>query len=232
MFEILTIDLDDTLWDAGPVLRRAEQAQFDWLAKYAPRVTQRLNLQDMQVLRRRLMSEREELRHDFTALRIAALRELLAAEGYDATLAVDAVEHFLDIRSQVELFSDVAENLDELKRRFRLVAITNGNADLERAGLAEHFELVLSPAVTGVAKPDPAMFAPVFERFSVGADRIAHIGDDPYYDVEAAHRANVASIWVDRTGREWPDEHRRPHARIESFHDLDDALTAAWSATA
>ena len=45
----LCFDLDNTLWDVWPVIRRAEQAMYDFLALRYPRVVARLTLEMMRV---------------------------------------------------------------------------------------------------------------------------------------------------------------------------------------
>ena len=51
-----------------------------------------------------------------------------------------------------------------------------------------------------------------------------HVGDEPWYDIEGAHRANVRSVWVNRQARPWPDGQRRAHAEIGSLHELEGVL--------
>ncbi len=65
------------------------------------------------------------------------------------------------------------------------------------------------------------MFEIVMACTGVDRAEIAHIGDEPYYDIEAAHRAEVLAIWMNRMGRQWPREYRKPHLEISSFVDLD-----------
>ena len=36
MIKVITFDLDDTLWDARPVLITAEEALFTWLSSCCP----------------------------------------------------------------------------------------------------------------------------------------------------------------------------------------------------
>lgn len=95
----------------------------------------------------------------------------------------------------------------------RLVAITNGYRCfqwpvLERLGVAELFESVLTPDEAGFAKPDPRMFALV-------PGLVAHVGDLLLHDVLGANLAGVQSIWLDadlpeRLGQLSPSE--RVHA--------------------
>jgi putative hydrolase of the HAD superfamily len=77
----------------------------------------------------------------------------------------------------------------------RLVAITNGYhcfqwPVLERLGVAELFEAVLTPDVAGFAKPDPRFFGLV-------PGLVAHVGDLLLHDVLGANLAGLQSIWLD-----------------------------------
>lgn len=221
---VLTVDLDDTLWDAGPTLAEAERTLYDWLARHAPAVTARHDLEAMTAHRRALAARRPELAHDMTALRLAGLRELLEEVDAAPALAGEAMEVFLEARSRVRLFDDALQVLETLGRRYRLVALTNGNACVHRIGIGHFFSLAVSPAVTGVAKPHPGMFTHVFAALGAEPGRLLHIGDDPLYDVEAAHRAGVGSVWLNRARRPWPGEHRPPLAEVGSLSELPTVL--------
>lgn len=231
MIELLCFDLDDTLWDAGPVLVRAEELQYAWLASHLPRIAAAHDIAQMQARRRELARERPALAHDFTQLRRAAMAELCAAHGYDPALGDAAVDVFLEARSTVTLFEEVAEVLDALRRRYRLASLTNGNTDLVRAGVADYFDYRLSPADTGTSKPDPRMFEAVLARAGLAASAMVHIGDEPWYDIEGAHRAQVRAIWVNRTGRAWPAGQRRAAAEIASLRELEAVLTRMQDTT-
>jgi FMN phosphatase YigB (HAD superfamily) len=76
----------------------------------------------------------------------------------------------------------------------RLVAITNGYYDyqwpvLEKLGVAEFFEVVITPDVAGFAKPDPRVFGQV-------PGLRAHVGDLLMHDILGANRAGLYAIWV------------------------------------
>jgi len=218
--ELLCFDLDDTLWEAGPVLQRAEESQYAWLEEHLPRIAAAHDIGTLQALRRRLARERPALAHDFTALRRVAMAELCARHDYDPALGEAAVEAFLDARSAVMPFEEVDEVLSDLRRNYRLASLTNGNVDLVRAGLARYFDYMLSPADTGCSKPDPRMFEALMARAGVAAAAMVHIGDDPWYDVEGAHRAQVRAVWLNRGGGDWPEGQRRAQAEIASLREL------------
>ncbi|MBM4226301.1 MAG: HAD family hydrolase [Gammaproteobacteria bacterium] len=224
VIRLITLDLDDTLWDAGPVLARAEEVQYAWISTHAPRIATHYSVQDLQAYRRAMAQADPTLRHDFTALRQAALARLLEEHGYDPHLAQEGVNTFVQARSEVTLFPEVDEVLRQLAKAYRLVGLTNGNTDLVRAGVAHYFEFSLAPADTGTSKPDPRMFEAALQRAGVPAEAAVHVGDEPYYDIEGAHRATVAAVWVNRTGRAWPVEHRPPHEEINNLRLLPDAV--------
>ena len=224
MIELITLDLDDTLWDARPVLTRAEDVQYEWIRTHAPRIADRHSIPDLQAYRRAMAQADPALRHDFTALRRAALARLLEEHGYDPARASEGVDTFVRARSEVELYPEVDEVLRELARNYRLVGLTNGNTDLVHAGVAHYFEFSLAPSDTGTSKPDPRMFEAALARAGVTAAAAVHVGDEPYYDIEGAHRAGVAAVWINRDGRPWPAEHRAPHAAIAHLGELQAAI--------
>jgi putative hydrolase of the HAD superfamily len=122
------------------------------------------------------------------------------------------------------LYPEVAEALDDLGRDFRLVALTNGNTDLDKAGVAAYFEFAISPADTGTSKPDPRMLEAVCERAGVRSTAVVHVGDEPKTDIQAAHNAGVNSVWVNRDQTAWPEDCMRATAEISSLDHLRGAI--------
>lgn len=232
MLELISFDLDDTLWDAGPVLLRAEATQYAWLGEHLPRITEAHDVHELQLMRRALARERPELAHDFTQLRTVALEHLCKQYDYPQSRVPEAIGIFLDARSTVELFGEVDAVLKALARRYRLAALTNGNTDLERAGVKHYFEFTLSPAETGTAKPDPRMFIALLACAGVAADATVHVGDEPRDDIQGAHDAGIQSVWVNRNARAWPAEYRRAVAEIPTLDALPGVLEQLAASTA
>lgn len=222
--KVLTLDLDDTLWDSGPVLEAAERGLHAWLAQRYPRAVEQMCLAEMGIRRRQLAAERPDIAHDFSKLRHAFLSLLAEEAGYPKDLADEGIRMFVRLRSEVKLYEDTEPALANLAKAYRLVALSNGNADVDIAGVGQYFELALSPSDLDAAKPDPAVFEAVMLRCGVSRDDIVHVGDEPFYDIATAHRAGVRAVWMNRTGISWPEEHDPPHAEIRSLSELDVAL--------
>lgn len=71
---------------------------------------------------------------------------------------------------------------------------------LERLGLAEGLDAIVSSAEERLEKPDPALFGRALERLDVPPSAALHAGDHPDRDVAAARAAGLAAVLVDRSG--------------------------------
>jgi putative hydrolase of the HAD superfamily len=152
------------------------------------------------------------MNHDLTFLRRHALAQQFLATGHAEASADEAMEVFLIARNRVDLYADVRPALTRLRARYRLFALSNGNADLERCGIGDLFDGHISARTAGAAKPDARIFARLLELAGASAEETLHIGDDPLADVIGAGRAGIPAVWVNRDSREWP-RHLAPPAR-------------------
>lgn len=230
MIRLLTIDLDDTLWECEPVILRAEQAVHDWLADRYPRITNRYGVTEMRERRMAMREADPRLQFDYSALRRASLAWHARDAGYSEHEVVEAAfEVFLTARNRVQLYDDVRPALSALRGRYTLAALTNGNADVARIGLTDLFDFALSPATVGAAKPDPAMFLHACERAGVPAHAAVHVGDSPQQDMEGARAAGLRCVWMNRARQPWTHEGSTPDAEITALHELA-PLLERWCA--
>lgn len=225
--QAIIFDLDNTLWDVGPVILRAEHAMQRFLAERYPRVLELHDLDSMRDVRARMALEHPAMRHDFTWLRTQALLAHAREAGYPDSLAQEAFDVFYRARNEVVLYDDVLPALERLSVRYRLFAISNGNADLAAIGLVHFFERTLAAREAGMLKPDPRIFRMLLDAAGVVAARAIHVGDDPEADVEGARRAGVTPVWLNRDGIAWPREIGAPRDVISSLSDLVRLLEAS-----
>jgi HAD superfamily hydrolase (TIGR01549 family) len=195
----VTLDLDDTLWPFAPVGKRIEAALHGFLAEHAPRTGARydhaLAMEAMAAVR----DERDDLAHDLGALRRLVMRRLLEDAGDDPDLADPAFDVVFAARQEVTLYPEAAEALDRMAARVPLLAVTNGNADLELTGVARWFTAgCISAEDLGVGKPDARVFAAACERLERAPDEVLHAGDHPEHDVVGALDFGMQAVWVHR----------------------------------
>jgi putative hydrolase of the HAD superfamily len=234
-FTLITFDLDDTLWDVRPVLVRAERRVREWIGERCPALLQRFDTESLMRLRLELLRTRPELRHQISSLRIEAMRIALAGAGYDeplaSRLAREAFEVFLAARHEVELFEAVEECLERLGRDYTLGVLTNGNADVFRLELGRHFRFALRAEQLNVSKPDPGHFRAALRAARTSPEKMIHVGDHHEHDILGAQRLGIATIWVNRDGRAWPEAAEPPCARVSHFQELPAAITELESAS-
>lgn len=200
----ICFDLDNTLWAVEPVIRRAEQAMYDFLRERYPRVVAGTTLENMRAARERVALEHPQMQHDFSFLRKQALRDHARLAGYEEVLVEEAFEVFSQARNQIDLYDDVLPGLALLKNDYRLATASNGNADLTKVGIAHWFERSVSAREVGALKPDPTIFHKVVEGTDLEIAQVLYVGDDPALDVEGARNAGMRTAWINRNGAPWP----------------------------
>ena len=217
---VVCFDLDDTLWDLRPVIPRAEKKLYEWFAANCPRVVECYTQEDIGELRVAATEKWPELGHDLTELRLRVLREIAEAADYDEEMVSSAFDVFITARNDVEVYADVVPVLEQLAQSYKLVAMSNGNADLERIGLAGYFSATYTAREMGVAKPDHQFFNEASLRCGVSAAEMLHIGDHPLNDVVTPQRVGMYAIWLNRNEQEWPQEYGMPDHKITGLHEL------------
>jgi putative hydrolase of the HAD superfamily len=221
---VICFDLDDTLWNLAPVIKRAEQLLYLWLGEHYPRVTAAYSSADLGRLRMLAASRWPELQHDLSELRMRTLRQIADTTGYDEEMVEGAYAVFFDARNNVQLYDDVVPALQQLSTTHRLVALSNGNADLRRIGIAELFDSIYSARDMGVAKPDSRFFLSAAVRCNVEPYEMLHVGDHPGNDIAAARYTGMKTVWINRAGVEWPLPDTHPHYEIENLTQLQSLL--------
>ena len=217
---VLSFDLDDTLWPVGPVIAAAESTLFAWLTERHPDAVSGHSIESLRALRAAVAERHPAHGHDMTFLRHRALKDLFAAAGRTESLADEALEVFMSARNRVELYDDVLPSLERLRKRFPLFAVSNGNADLRRCGLADLFAGHVTARAVGAAKPDARIYAALLKMAGVGAGEVLHVGDDPITDVLGASRAGMQAVWINREAREWPGGLERPPRTITTLAEI------------
>jgi putative hydrolase of the HAD superfamily len=102
-------------------------------------------------------------------------------------------------------YPDAPPALEALgSRGLRLVCVSNWDISLtdvlERCGLLETLEGVVTSAAAGARKPDPEIFEVALEVAGVAAEEALHVGDTDDEDVSGARAAGIPVLLLDRDG--------------------------------
>jgi len=200
MINLITFDLDDTLWDVRPALIKAEQAQNVWLQQHYPRAIENRDSHDLNQRKKDLIKQQPNLIHHISRFRQIFLEQLLLDAGVPPDEACDAAMQafgaFIARRNDVELFKHAESVLEELNQDYTLAAITNGNADVSQTPLAAFFSFALKAEDVGAAKPAPDLFLAAMAQANSSPEQIVHVGDSHDHDIVGAHGVGIRSVWL------------------------------------
>jgi putative hydrolase of the HAD superfamily len=192
--QTLLIDADDTLWENNIYFERAIAAFTSYLnhREYSPAdVRQALNA----VERETILAHGYGLT-SFTRSLVTCFHRLSPEPVTEAT--AERIRGFARAiaEQEIELLPGVAETLNELASRHRLILMTKGDqaeqADkLARSGLAEHFT-----AVEIVAEKDPPTYRAVMERHQLAPHTGWMIGNSIKSDINPALAAGLHAVFL------------------------------------
>lgn len=222
---LVTFDLDDTFWDCLPAINRAESALLEWHKTHTPRITEVHDESSLLAYRNKIRQRFPELAGCVTASRLAGLRSLLSEFGYPESMAEIGFDIFYKVRSQVNLYPGVFELLNDLGKRYKLAAITNGNADLEQIGIARFFDRILSADLHFEAKPSPHMFHDCLKHFGLDGHQVLHVGDNPVTDVLGGLNAGLQTLWFNQNQIDWPEAPPGAHFEVKSVSEIHTLLS-------
>jgi FMN hydrolase / 5-amino-6-(5-phospho-D-ribitylamino)uracil phosphatase len=236
IYSALCLDLDDTLWPVAPAILQAERATASFVAERHPEVAgagapPEAIIAAMRHWREQVAGLHPERAFDLTWLRTEALRRQALAAGRSeqdaAAFAAETFEVFFGWRHAVQPYPDVPQALARLARHFPLYVLSNGNAEPARTSLGHHFRGAYSARGLGVAKPDPRAFRAVAESVGIPVGRWLYVGDDPHADVVGARCAGMATAWVHRREKIWPDALPPADHEFVDLEQLADCLLGA-----
>lgn len=204
--EAMTFDLDDTLYNNEPIIRRAEEALQAHIAKHHKSAAA-LSANDWLALKRAAIKKDLRLASDMGQLRRVVLTAALsntAPEKLKTDLtnsgelsgAVEACFNcFYDARSNFELADDVHEALKAVSSKLPLIGITNGNVNAQKVGIDGYFETIYHASTSRPMKPARDMFDEAAARLQIAPKHILHVGDNIIKDVQGAINAGYQAAW-------------------------------------
>lgn len=219
--QAISFDLDDTLWSTNQVISHAERTMENWMAQHTPLVSSLFSPDQMREKKLSFIQKNPQLVNKISLARQTFLHQLFQELGYEhaAKLAKECFHVFYEARQQVILFDDVLASLGQLKKDYRLIAITNGNADVSKTPLKEVFEFSLVAEDFSKPKPHNEIFDHALERLDCDAESVLHVGDHPIHDMQGAYEIGMHTCWLDDGTRAW-DLPFDAHMRIEHVRDL------------
>jgi putative hydrolase of the HAD superfamily len=167
------------------------------------------------------------------------MRDVYLHVARELGLATDdsAAEAFQATVLRWPAFEDSAEALDRLRRRFRLVAMTNADRVAFSAyahTLGQPFHDAVTVDEAQFPKPDPRFFCFNLGRqsaFGFKQEEILHVAQSQYHDIGVARALGYSVCWIQRRagqegfgGSPHPGEVTKPDFHFTTLRELADAV--------
>lgn len=166
----------------------------------------------------------------FADVAAESLRLRLTASGCPEAQVEESVAEVMGAFGSLQVHPDVVPGVRALRRaEIRLVTLTNGATTvaqglLERAGVADAFEALLSVERAPAWKPHPAAYAYALEACGVRSEEAMLVAVHPW-DIDGAARAGLRTGWLNRNDVRYPSFFTRPEVEATGL----EALTQAWA---
>ena len=225
MFEILFIDLDDTILDFkmqedAAITKTLRSTGIDPTPEVCERYSQ-INKEHWKRMEKGEIDRNQVLYGRF---------EVLFAElGVNADAKATALAYMENLSEGHYFLPGAEEALEKLSKKYRLFIASNGTAKvqnrrLDSAGIRKYFEEIFISQDIGINKPDKGFFDYCFARIP-GFDpkKAMIVGDSPSSDMLGGQNAGIATCWVNPTGRKYSRE-QLPDYEIQSLTQLENLL--------
>ena len=220
-YRLIIFDLDDTLFDYAETERSAviEACKSLGVALAGDLYSKYRIANDI------VRGQYPEITPDnLQGFRSERAAEFLALINRSEVVPEDFVKEYLERSTLGVLISGVQETLDALDGIPKVVATNGSNYPrrnkFESSTIAKHFLEFFSAENLGVAKPDPAYFLKIIQRFDVPREHVLIVGDDYRVDIEAGIRIGVDCCWFNYRKEKLDGTLPDSVTVIERFEDL------------
>lgn len=197
----ISFDGDGTLWDFQSAMKSALESTLQQLRLIvANDATRHLTVQKMMEIKNSVAKELggEVVGHE--VIRYSAFLRTLECVGAPSQAAAEQLyRHYMEARfSGTKPYPDVAVGLSDLRSRYQIGLISNGNSYPEQIGLPNTFDFVVFAHECGFRKPDRRIFDLALSRSGCQPEEVLHVGDSLENDVVGAKNSGLRSVWINR----------------------------------
>ena len=225
MFEILFIDLDDTILDFKA---QEDAAIVKTLTAAGIQPTEEIYTRYSRINKEH-WARMEKGEIDRQQVLYGRFQVLFSELGVDADYKATALAYMENLSQGHYFLPGAEEALERLSKKYRLFIASNGTAKvqnkrLDSAGIRKYFEGIFISQDIGINKPDKGFFDYCFSHIP-GFDpkKTMIVGDSPSSDITGGQNAGIATCWVNPNHRTYTRPNK-PDYEIESLTQLEELL--------
>mgnify|MGYP000488702554 CR=1 FL=1 len=231
----ISFDLDDTLYSNKPVMWAIEKKMIAYFANLA---VIKKNISDHHKVldhhfwyhfRHQAISKQPDLVNDVVLVRLVTYRlgfiSLGLAESIAELQAQAALDYFIQLRSDFVVPEQSKKLLENLSKKYPLIAISNGNVDTKALGISHHFQHIYhagwqTDGTLLKQKPVSDMFDLACQKLAIKPSQLLHVGDCGRADIQGALLAGCQAAWISLYDVGKPIS-LLPHIEITTINQLE-----------
>ena len=232
LYDVLFIDLDDTLYDFTSNSTDAYREVYAFM-EYGRWFRSFEHYYEIYWARNKelwvLYADSKITKEQLNAERYTHPLRVMGVPDADAVGARFWEESMKRLPLGARLMPHAREVLEYLKPRYRIYILSNGFAELQSrkmqsAGIAHYFDGVVLSEDIGVNKPHRAIFDHALRVAGVTADRALMIGDNYEVDIKGACGAGIDQVFYNVAGLDISGEVLIPTHTIGSLLELKEIV--------
>ena len=206
------LKIDALLFDLDDTILNSRVAQLNAILEFKKKYKEFQNINDEEFINKWdvIMKAKYEkyLKGEITFQELRRERIKTMFFVYDITITNSEAEKLFDSYQEIyeknwKTFDDAEEVLDELKAKYKLAIVSNGNSMQQRkkiklTGLDKYFKDIFISEEVGYAKPQKEIFLTACKAINVKPENAVMIGDKYKVDIEGSINAGLNAIWVNR----------------------------------
>ena len=132
-------------------------------------------------------------------------------------------------RHRLELYQDVKSVLEELKPRFSLAVVSDGQSpwalpEMRAMGIDGYFDPIVISSDYGFRKPDSRLFHAALDAIEADPEEVLFVGNDMYRDVFGAKQMGIKTVFFASNQGRSHMEGVEPDYIIYGFSELRKAI--------
>lgn len=143
------------------------------------------------------------------------------------TASQDEIKELMSAWQNLSPFPEVLPALKNLKQKYRLVVVSNGEPDylahLVNNRIKFNFEKIISVEIVGVFKPHPAVYRRAARTLDLEVGECMMISANSF-DVVGARACGLQAAFVNRNRLPYDDTPYKPQVVVSDFTELAGAL--------
>lgn len=217
-FKAISFDLDDTLYSNYPVMMATDAKMVAYFSQLFssqsllanPATNIIFDYQFWSPFRQQVLKANPHLIHHVGDVRLATYTLGMKYLGLSDKIAEQEAQHalsyFTQQRSDFVVPEAVHQLLKSLRRKYPLVAISNGNVDTDKIAISQYFKYRFHAGdsiktssgekIQLRQKPHADMFNAACEKLAITPAQLLHVGDCGRSDIQGAINAGCQTAWL------------------------------------